>query len=162
MATETIVSPGVLLQEIDKSYVVPGTDPSGLAIIGPTARGPIEVPIQITNYNDFKTQYGTTIKSGSQAYEYFTNLAVKNYFDNGGSSALVVRVVSASDTWASATSTAITASGKNNNSFVLTTLGSGTDLNNTHAGSVGVDKLTFGFTSAINTSSLELSDALRS
>ena len=56
MATETIVSPGVLLQEVDKSFVTPGTDPSGLAIIGPTARGPIEIPTQIKNYNDFKEQ----------------------------------------------------------------------------------------------------------
>jgi hypothetical protein len=158
MATETIVSPGVLLQEVDKSFVTPGTDPSGLAIIGPTARGPIEIPTQIKNYNDFKEQFGTVIKSGSQAYEYFTNLAVKNYFDNGGASALVVRVVSASGTWANATSTAITASDIANNSFVLESLGKGSDLNNTHAGSTGVDKLTFGFTTAINTSSLELSD----
>jgi len=157
MATETILSPGVLLQEVDRSFVSPGTDPSGMAIIGPTARGPIEIPTQVTNYNEFKEIFGTTIQSGSEAHEYFTNLAVKNYFENGGASALIVRVVSASDSWDYATSTDITASGKANTSFVLKTLSEGADLNNTHAGSVGVDKLTFGFTSAINTSSLELS-----
>ena len=84
---------------IDKSFITPGTDPSGLAIIGPAAKGPIEIPTEITNYNSFKEIFGTTVKSGSQAYEYFTNLAVKNYFDNGGSSAIVTRVVSASGTW---------------------------------------------------------------
>ena len=162
MATETIVSPGVLLQEVDKSFITPGTDPSGLAIIGPTARGPIEIPTLITNYNDFKEVYGTVIKSGSQGYEYFTNLAVKNYFDNGGASALVVRVVSASSTWAGATSTDITASGVANTSFVLKTIGSGSDLNNAHAGSVGVDKLTFGFTTAINTASLDFTGSVKS
>jgi len=159
MATETIVSPGVLLKEIDKSFITPGTDPSGLAIIGPAAKGPIEIPTAVSNYNDFKEIFGTTIKSGSQAYEYFTNLTVKNYFDNGGSSALVVRVVSASDTWASATNTHLSASAKDSTEpFTLTTLGKGGDLNNTHAGSVGIDKLTFTNTTAINTSSLELSD----
>ena len=157
MATETILSPGVLLKETDKSYVSPGTDPSGMAIIGPTARGPIEIPTPVTNYNEFKEIFGTTIQSGSEAYEYFTNLAVKNYFENGGASALVTRVVSASDTWASATSTDITASNKANTSFVLETLGKGVDLNSITTGQVGVDKLTFSFTSAINTSSLELS-----
>ena len=157
MATETIVSPGVLLKEIDKSFITPGTDPSGLAIIGPAAKGPIEIPTAVSNYNDFKEIFGTTIKSGSQAYEYFTNLTVKNYFDNGGSSALVVRVVSASGTWASATNTHLSASAKEStSSFTLTTLGKGGDLNNTHAGSVGVDKLTFGWTGNITTASLEL------
>ena len=41
MATETILSPGVLLQEVDKSFTSPSTDPSGMAIIGPTAKGPV-------------------------------------------------------------------------------------------------------------------------
>ena len=132
MATETILSPGVLLQEVDKSFVSPGTDPSGMAIIGPTARGPIEIPTQIKNYNEFKEVFGTTIKSGSGAYEYFTNLAVKNYFENGGASALVVRVVSASGTWGSAANTHLSASAKNSTQpFTLTTLGKGADLNNT-------------------------------
>ena len=130
MATETIVSPGVLLKETDKSFIIPGTDPSGLAIIGPAARGPIEIPTQITNYNDFKEVFGTTIKSGSQAYEYFTNLAVKNYFENGGASALVVRVVSASGTWGAASNTHLSASAKNSTQpFTLETLGKGTYLN---------------------------------
>ena len=132
MATETIVSPGVLLQEIDKSFITPGTDPSGLAIIGPAARGPIEIPTEITNYNSFKEIFGTTVRSGSQAYEYFTNLAVKNYFDNGGSSAIVTRVVSASGTWAAASNTHLSASAKLSvQPFTLETLGKGADLNST-------------------------------
>ena len=94
MATETILSPGVLLQETDNTLVFPGIDPSGMAIIGPTARGPVEIPTQVTNYQQFKRIFGTTIRSGSQAYELFTNLSVKNYFNNGGSAALIVRVVS--------------------------------------------------------------------
>jgi phage tail sheath protein FI len=132
MATETIVSPGVLLQEIDKSFITPGTDPSGLAIIGPTARGPIEIPTEITNYNSFKEIFGTVIRSGSQAYEYFTNLAVKNYFDNGGASAIVTRVVSGSAGWTAASNTHISASAKLSvQPFTLETIGKGADLNST-------------------------------
>jgi phage tail sheath protein FI len=136
MPTETLVSPGVLLQEIDRTYVQPGTDPSGMAIIGPTARGPLEIPTLITNYQDFKTTFGTVIKSGSQAYELYTNLAVKNYFDNGGSSALVVRVAPDASGFAHASSSNITAISSSNhggttydNPFVLTALGKGSDLN---------------------------------
>ena len=107
MATETILSPGVLLQETDKSFITPGVDPSGMAIIGPTARGPVNVPTEVRNYNDFKEIFGTTIKNGTQKEEFFTNLAVKYYFENGGASALVVRAVSASSVWSAATSTTV-------------------------------------------------------
>ena len=159
MATETIVSPGVLLKETDKSFITPGTDPSGLAIIGPAAKGPIEIPTVVTNYNDFKEIFGTTVKSGSQAYEYFTNLTAKNYFENGGSSALIVRVVSGSSGWAAASNTHLSASAKaSTQPFTLETLAKGEDQNSRHAGSKGIDKLTFGFTGDINTSSIELSD----
>ena len=159
MATETILSPGVLLQEVDRSFITPSTDPSGMAIIGPTAKGPVEIPTEIKSYNDFKQVFGTTIRSGSQKYEYFTNLAVKNYFENGGSSALIVRVVSGStDTdWTTADSTHISASAKGSTQpFTLKTLGEGTVFNNTETGIAGVDKITFDFTGEINTSSLEL------
>ncbi len=137
MATETLVSPGVLLQEVDKSYITPGTDPSGMAIIGPTARGPVEIPTGINNYQEFKDIFGTVIKSGSQAYELYTNLAVKNYFDNGGASALVIRVAPDASTFTAATSSAITsisasiggAANNTNDPFVISTLGKGEYLN---------------------------------
>ena len=162
MATETILSPGVLLQEVDRSFITPSTDPSGMAIIGPTAKGPVEIPTEIKSYNDFKQVFGTTIKSGSQKYEYFTNLSVKNYFENGGSSAIVVRVVSGStDTdWAAADSSLILSDKSADTApFTLQTLGKGTTFNNTHAGSTGVDQINFGFSGEINTSSLNLTTA---
>ena len=104
----TLVSPGVQLQEVDKTFVNPGIDPSGMAVIGPTARGPLEIPTGINNYQEFKDIFGTVIRSGSQAYELYTNLAVKNYFDNGGASALVVRVAPDASTFAAASSSLIT------------------------------------------------------
>jgi len=133
MATETILSPGVLLQEIDKSFISPGTDPSGLAIIGPTVKGPVEIPIAIKNYNAFKETFGTTLSSASNAYEYYTSLAVRNYFQNGGSSCIVTRVVKSADSWTAATSSLIAARsgvGGDTNPFVLETLSKGTVMNN--------------------------------
>ena len=129
MATETILSPGVLLQEIDKSFITPGVDPSGLAIIGPTVKGPVEIPTYIKDYNTFKEVYGTTLESASNAYEYYTSLAVKNYFQNGGSSCIVTRVVKNSANWAPATSSAITEVGSGADPFKLETLGKGVIFN---------------------------------
>jgi len=130
MATETIVSPGVLLQEVDKSLVSPGVDPSGMAIIGPTVKGPVEIPTLVKNYNEFKAIYGTTLESASNAYEYYTSLATKNYFQNGGSTALVVRVVKDADSWTAASgSDMTTVGGVETNPFELETLGKGALLN---------------------------------
>ncbi len=132
MATETIVSPGVLLQEIDKSFITPGTDPSGLAIIGPTVRGPIELPTLIRNYNEYKNVFGTTLSSASNAYEFFTSLTVKNYFQNGGGTALVTRVVDTAANWKPASSSIIaaaSASAATTNPFTIETLGKGEILN---------------------------------
>tara|TARA_Y100000114_G_scaffold155110_1_gene178524 strand:+ start:562 stop:2292 length:1731 start_codon:yes stop_codon:yes gene_type:complete len=134
MATETIVSPGVLLQEVDRSFITPGVDPSGLAIIGPTVKGPVEIPTIVENYNDFKNIFGTTIESASNAFEYFTNLTVKNYFQNGGSSTIVTRVVTDRDNWSPATSsliTAVSSSNDINNPFIIETLSKGTINNST-------------------------------
>ena len=132
MATETILSPGVLLQEIDKSFITPGVDPSGLAIIGPTVKGPVEIPTYIKDYNTFKEVYGTTLSSASNAYEYYTSIAVKNYFQNGGSSCIVTRVVNSAGSWEPATSSLMAArssSDDTNNPFKLETLGKGALLN---------------------------------
>jgi hypothetical protein len=132
MATETILSPGVLLQEIDKSFITPGVDPSGLAIIGPTVKGPVEIPTYIKDYNTFKQVYGTTLESASNSYEYFTSLAVKNYFQNGGSSCLVTRVAKDADTWTAASSSRIAPRGTDSTGpgpFSLETLGKGQIMN---------------------------------
>jgi len=133
MATETILSPGVLLQEIDKSFITPGVDPSGLAIIGPTAKGPVEIPTYIRDYNTFKEVYGTTLESASNAYEYYTSLAVKNYFQNGGSNCLVTRVVRDASSWTPASSSRIAprdaADTAGDGPFTLETLSKGTLMN---------------------------------
>ena len=133
MATETILSPGVLLQEIDKSFITPGVDPSGLAIIGPTVKGPVEIPTYIKNYNAFKELFGTTLVSASNTYEYYTSLAVKNYFANGGSTCLVTRVVTNEGNWAVASSSRIAPTDATDTAgdgpFSLETIGKGTILN---------------------------------
>jgi hypothetical protein len=94
MATNTLVSPGVLQLENDQSFITQQPVNVGAAIIGPTVKGPVEVPTIVTSYSDYQNKFGTTFLSGSQVYTYFTSIAAFNYFNNGGETMLVARVVS--------------------------------------------------------------------
>ena len=106
----------------------------GAAIIGPTVKGPVEVPTIVTTYNQFVNIFGSTLESGSAndkaTYSYLTSIAAYNYFLNGGESMLVARVVSGSYT---AASSSIIASGygATTASFTLETLSKGANQNST-------------------------------
>jgi uncharacterized protein len=90
---ETLISPGVLALENDNSFITQQPVTVGAAIIGPTVKGPVEVPTIVTSYSDYQNKFGTTFLSGSQVYTYFTSIAAYNYFNNGGETLLVARVV---------------------------------------------------------------------
>jgi uncharacterized protein len=128
---ETIISPGVFTRENDISFIQPAPVAAGAAIIGPTVKGPVEIPTLVTSYNDYVRKFGVTFTSASNSYEYLTSLAVKNYFDQGGNSVLVSRVVSGSFT--RATSTKITGSAVPTAPFALESLGTGVIYNNSTA-----------------------------
>jgi len=93
---ETLVSPGVLARENDQSFITDQPVQAGAAIVGPTVKGPIEIPTIVTSYSDFQNRFGTTFESGSNEYTFFTSIAAQNYFNNGGNTLLVTRVVSGS------------------------------------------------------------------
>ena len=90
---ETLLSPGVLARENDQSFISGQPVQVGAAIIGPTALGPVEVPTIVTSFSEYTAIFGTTVQSGSTAYSYLTSLAANNYFQSGGTSLLVTRVV---------------------------------------------------------------------
>lgn len=135
MAT-TLISPGVLSIENDTSQVRQQPVTVGAAIIGPTVKGPLEIPTVVTSYSDYQNKFGTTFVSGSDVYTYFTSIAAYNYFNNGGESLLIARVASASSAWTFAT-TATASNGNsaiksiigNNEVFVLETLSKGAIMN---------------------------------
>jgi hypothetical protein len=97
---ETLISPGVLARENDRSQVTASPLAFGAAIIGPTVKGPVEIPTLVTTYSEYQNKFGTTFISGSDVFTYFTSIAAYNYFNNGGTSLLVARVVSGSFTGA--------------------------------------------------------------
>jgi len=139
---EVIVSPGVLAIENDQSFVTQQPITAGAAIIGPTVKGKVGIPTIVTTYSDYLNKFGATFLSGSNTYTYFTSIAAYNYFNNGGTSLLVTRVVTGSFT--AATSSFISASAHaagspyNTDVFTLETISKGEIMNSTGpTGSVG-------------------------
>ena len=91
---EILLSPGVSAIENDQSQLTQGPITVGAAIIGPTVKGPVEVPTVVTSWSDYQNKFGGSFISGSEAYTYLTSIAANNYFSNGGETLLVARVVS--------------------------------------------------------------------
>jgi uncharacterized protein len=132
MATFT-VSPGVTTNELDQTFLTGQPVQAGAAIIGPTVKGPYEVPTLVTSYSQYTSLFGDSFVSGGVNYSYLTSIAAYNYFNYGGSSLLVARVASGSFT--AATSSII------NSGIALTSASATLDLTNA---------VTLAFTSSFN------------
>jgi hypothetical protein len=105
---ETLLSPGVLARENDQSFIQGQPVSVGAAIIGPAAKGPVEVPTLVGSFSEYTGIFGGAVESGSNLYSYLTSIAAFNYFQQGGTSLLVTRVVSGSGrNFSSATSSLI-------------------------------------------------------
>ena len=53
-----LLSPGVLSIENDQSFIRQQPVNVGAAIIGPTVRGPVELPTIVTSYSDYVNRFG--------------------------------------------------------------------------------------------------------
>jgi len=95
---EILLSPGVLQRETDTSFIAAQPPALGAAIIGPTVKGPVGIPVTVTSYTDFVNRFGDVLVSGSNTYSYFTSITAYNYFQNGGQALLVTRVATGSYT----------------------------------------------------------------
>lgn len=83
---ERIQSPGVYSYENDQSFIQTGVSPSGIAIVGPTEKGPAYIPTDVYSYSEF------TAKFGNNGKETYVNQSVLSYL-NAGESAKVIRVL---------------------------------------------------------------------
>lgn len=131
---EAIISPGVFTRENDISFIQPAPAAVGTAFVGPTVKGPVNIPTVITSYSQYRNVYGETFThtsaSVSKTQEFLTSMAVKSFFDQGGNTALVVRVASGS--FSSAVDSGIVAlSSSFGAPFVLETLSQGVIMNST-------------------------------
>ena len=138
---EKILSPGVFQNESDQSLVQRGIQGTATAIVGPTVLGQPLIPTYVTSYSEFVSKFGETFKSGSYYYEYLTSLAAKDYFNNGGQTLLVTKVITSGSTnlatYANASVTAFTNNGPSTSSFALETIAWGDVMNNTSSLSAG-------------------------
>jgi len=124
-----LISPGVLTRENDLSFIQPLPLQAGTAFIGPTVKGPVNIPTVVSSYGEYINLFGTTFASGSTKQEFLTSIAVKNYFSQGGDRALITRVVNGQ--FSSADNTHISASFNGGETpFTLSTIGQGTLFNN--------------------------------
>ena len=126
MANNNIVSPGIYINETDQSFLPDGIVEAGAALVGPTVKGPSEIPTLVSSYNDYVAKFGDLLESSSSTFTFFTSTAAYNYFNNGGVSLLVSRVTPSAYT--SATSV-VTGSAAATNSFTLNTISQGADQN---------------------------------
>jgi len=131
---ETLISPGVFLQENDLSQIQEGPITVGAALIGPAVLGPVNIPTLVRSYSDYKSKFGTSFVSGGANYEYLTSIAALNYFEQGGESLIVTRVASGSFTPA----TASILNTLSTSSFTLETISSGIIMNNDSGSTLGV------------------------
>jgi len=129
---ETLLSPGVLTRENDQTLITQGPISAGAAILGPTVKGPVNIPTLVSSYSDYKSKFGGAFESASISYEYLTSIAAFNYFQQGGESILVTRIVSGTYLPATASVAALgTGSGDyTTGSFTLTSLSQGDLMNN--------------------------------
>jgi hypothetical protein len=130
---ETLISPGVLARENDFSQVTQQPVTVGAAIVGPTVKGPVNIPTIVTSYSDFVSKFGSSFVSGGDTYTYLTSITAYNYFLAGGETMLVSRVTNGTYTSATGSINSLGANFTGSNpiapSFVLETLSKGTIMN---------------------------------
>jgi len=132
---EAIISPGVFQIESDQSLYTQAPQVVGAAIVGPTVGGRPYIPTYVTTYNQYLSLYGDVFKSGSYYYEYLTSMAAREYFNNGGKTLLVTKIISGSAN-VSTYATANVTSGSTTQ-LVLEALSWGNQMNNTSSMSSG-------------------------
>src|SRR5947209_6834386 len=85
--------PGVYIQEVPTgSHTIVGVATSITAFIGRTLRGPVNTPMITTSYADFEQAFG-----GSWTQSYLAS-AVRDFYMNGGTQAVIVRLYHPSGT----------------------------------------------------------------
>ena len=88
----TYKTPGVYIEEIPAVGPITGVGTSTAAFIGPALQGPLFLPTKITNWSQFKDNFGGYIA----APRHYLAYAVEGFFKNGGTVAYIVRVGTAS------------------------------------------------------------------
>ena len=80
--------PGVYIEEIPSGVrTITGVATSVTAFIGRAERGPVNEPTTITSFGDYERTFGGLSLLSTMSY------AVRDFYQNGGSQAVIVRVI---------------------------------------------------------------------
>lgn len=80
--------PGVYIEEIPSGVrTITGVATSITAFIGRARRGPVNEPMTINNFGDFERHFGGLWVDSTISY------AVRDFYSNGGSQAIIVRII---------------------------------------------------------------------
>ena len=84
--------PGVYIEEIPSGVrTITGVATSITAFIGRAKKGPVDEPVTIRSYTDFERQFGGLWIESTMSY------AVQDFYQNGGSEAIIVRIYNEND-----------------------------------------------------------------
>jgi phage tail sheath protein FI len=87
---QQLTYPGVYIEEVPSGVrTITGVATSIAAFVGRTARGPINDPVMLTSFGDFERRFGGLTRLSSLGF------SVRDFFQNGGSQAIVVRLYKA-------------------------------------------------------------------
>ncbi len=79
--------PGVYIEEVPSGVrTITGVATSITAFVGRALRGPVSEPTTINNFGNFERLFGGLWVSGPMSY------AVRDFYRNGGSQAIIVRL----------------------------------------------------------------------
>ena len=82
--------PGVYIEEVPSGVrTITGVSTSITAFVGRTLKGPTERATRLTNFGAFEKQFGGLWRESTLSY------AIRQFFQNGGTDAIIVRIVNA-------------------------------------------------------------------
>jgi Bacteriophage tail sheath protein len=88
----SLTYPGVYIEELPSAVrTITGVPTSITAFVGRAWMGPVDEPTRVNSYADFERIFGGLWRSSALSY------AVQQFFANGGSQALIVRVANRTD-----------------------------------------------------------------
>ena len=93
----SLTYPGVYIEELPSGVrTITGVPTSITAFVGRAWRGPLDEPVKINSYADYQRIFGGLWRGSTMSY------AVQQFFANGGSQAIIVRVATRTGTGAAA------------------------------------------------------------
>ena len=88
------LAPGVYVEEVDTgSKPIEGVSTSTAGMIGVTERGPVNIPILITSYGEFRRWFGDALDPTLYGEHRFLPHAIQGFFNNGGKRVFLTRVL---------------------------------------------------------------------